>query len=411
MQLDQCEWPADIDEGRCGWMFRGLAPLVPFMKVPPRTVSILHVSQPVDGGVARCVADLAGDQVRRGWDVTVASPSAGRLPGWVHNAGAGHVHWAARREPGLSVFAEATALQRVAQRVGPLIVHLHSAKAGLAGRLAIRRRRPTIFQPHAWSVEAAEGRSRGVAAAWERWAARWTDVIVCVSTAEMRRGVDIGVPGLWQVVRNGVDLQAHRPYSDAEKNAARRRLALGDDPLVVCIARLSKQKGQDVLLDAWPRVLRQIPEARLVLVGEGPDRSALGLRAGPRVVFAGEREDVGEWFGAADVIAMPSRWEGMSLVMLEAMARGKSIVASDVAGASEALSGLGAIVPVEDPPSLARAIIQRLEDRALREAEGSAARERAESWYDLSRATAQIAAIYTKVLERVPLQGDAFHEI
>ena len=143
-----------------------------------------------------------------------------------------------------------------------------------------------------------------------------------MSEDERRLGEASGIRGAFRVVPNGVDLEAI-PFADAEERAAARaRLELGDGPLVVCVGRLSRQKGQDVLLDAWPQVTARVSDARLVLVGDGPEREALEARVSGETTLAGERDDVADWLAAADVVALPSRWEGMSLALLEAMARG-----------------------------------------------------------------------------------------
>ena len=364
-----------------------------------RGLSVLHVSQPTDGGVGRYVADLASEQVARGWDVAVASPAYGELAEWIAAQGARHIRWTAGRMPGPSSVLHAASLARIVEREDPDVVHLHSSSAGLSGRLAVRGRRPTIFQPHAWSFEAVGGPLRAAAAAWERKGARWATAIVCVSEAERRRGEEHGVRAHWLVVPNGVDLETFSEAPAAERAAARRRLELDDGPLVVCIGRLSRQKGQDVLFDAWPAVLARVGGAQLVLVGEGPDRTELERRAGEGVRLVGHRTDVDEWLAAADVVALPSRWEGMSIGMLEAMARGRSIVATDVPGALEALDDdAGAVVPPEDPAALADAIAVRLLDPDRAAAEGRRARQRAERNYDLRTTTARIAEAYDQVL-------------
>ena len=362
--------------------------------------SVLHVSQPTEGGVGRYVADLAADQVARGWDVAVASPTYGQLAARISAEGARHIPWTAGRMPGPSSVLHAVSLARIVEREGPDLVHLHSSSAGLSGRLAVRGRRPTIFQPHAWSFEAVGGPLRVAAAAWERRGARWATAIVCVSEAERLRGEEHGIRAHWLVVPNGVDLDAFSEAPAEVRAAARRGLELGDGPVVVCIGRLSRQKGQDVLLDSWPAVLARVADAQLVLVGDGPDASELHARAGHGVRLVGHREDVDEWLAAADVVALPSRWEGMSLGMLEAMARGRSIVATDVPGALEALADdAGAVVPPEDPAALAEAIAVRLLDAERAAAEGRRARQRAEQAYDLSTTTARIAEVYDEVLE------------
>ena len=361
--------------------------------------SVLHVSQPTEGGVGRYVTDLVADQVARGWEVGVASPTYGELSHRVAAAGARHIPWTAGRMPGPSSVLHARSLARIVERERPDLIHLHSSSAGLSGRLAVRGNRPTIFQPHAWSFEAVGGPLRTAAAAWERRGARWATMIVCVSEAERLRGEEHGIQARWLVIPNGVDLETYSEASNDERAAARGKLDLGDGPLVVCVGRLSRQKGQDVLLDAWPTVQARVAGAQLVLVGEGPDGKELRRRAGHGVRLVGHRKDVDEWLAAADVVALPSRWEGMSLGMLEAMARGRSIVATDVPGALEALGDeAGAVVPPEDPVALADAIATRLLDPGRAAAEGRRARQRAEQAYDIDTTTARIAEAYEQVL-------------
>jgi glycosyltransferase involved in cell wall biosynthesis len=365
----------------------------------PATLSVLHVTQPTIDGVAKSVLDLAADQVERGWTVAVASPGDREsFLAALDERGAEHHVWRAARSPGPAGVLEAARLARIVRRVHPDIVHLHSSKAGLAGRLAVRGRRPTVFQPHAWSFEAVGGMQRRAAVRWERTAARWTRAIVCVSEGERQRGEAQGIRGPFRVIPNGVDLTA---FSPADRSAARARLGLTEAPLVVCVGRLSPQKGQDVLLDAWPAVRERVPQARLALVGEGPDRDRLQREAPPEVVFTGYRSDVPDWLAAADVIAAPSRWEGMSLALLEAMAQGRSVVAADTTGAAEALGGAaGAIVPIEDRAALADALVQRLLDPAFAAAEGRAGRARVERHYDLRRALADVAELYAELAPR-----------
>ncbi len=117
----------------------------------------MHVSQPGDGGVAAVVVQLARDQVERGLDVVVAGPPPAALKPAVLTAGARFLDWDAKRSPGPGSVLEARALARVIAAEDPDLVHLHSSKAGLAGRLALRGRRPTLFQPHSWSFEALHG--------------------------------------------------------------------------------------------------------------------------------------------------------------------------------------------------------------------------------------------------------------
>jgi glycosyltransferase involved in cell wall biosynthesis len=362
---------------------------------------VLHVAQPTEGGVARCVLEFAAAQLRAGLDVTVACPPIGWLPAQLSTAGVPTRAWPAVRSPGPTVPAETGRLRRVVADAAPDLVHLHAAKAGLAGRLAVRGRLPTVFQPHAWSFEAVTGPLRAATIAWERLATRWSDVLVCVSEAERAAGAAAGVRmPRTAVVPNGVDLTRLTTAGPEERKVARAVLGLTPDvPLCVCIGRLARQKGQDVLLAAWPSVLQEVPDAELLLVGDGPDRAELQRTAPPRAQFAGGQADVLDWLAAADVVVAPSRWEGMALVPLEAMARARSVVVSDVAGMAEAVApGAGAIVPVGQTQPLAAAVASRLRDRAAADAEGRIGRKVVETQHDLARTVAGLDRAYADAL-------------
>ncbi len=341
---------------------------------------ILHVSQPLDAGVPAVVGSLVADQFRRGHDVHVACPSASVLTTRVHAAG-GTLHaWEATREPGSTVPREIRSLTRIIADVDPDVVVLHSSKASLVGRLAVRGGRPTVVVPHAWSFLAATGAVAAAVMAWERFASRWTDLVVCVSPAELDRGRAAGVLAPAVVIDNGTDLG---PVDARTPEQARAGLGLAEGPTVVCVGRLTRQKGQDLLLQAWPAVRDAVPGARLLLVGSGPDEAALRADAGADVVFTGHRNDVGALLCAADVVVVPSRWEGAPLVTLEAMAAARPVVGFDVDGVAHALGGTGIVVPPGAVPALSAGLVRLLTDPAYARGAGNAARQRVQQNFDL----------------------------
>jgi glycosyltransferase involved in cell wall biosynthesis len=374
-------------------------------------LTVLHVSQPVEGGVARVVTDLVRAQVRRGARVVVACPPGGALGPAAADRGAEVVPWAARRSPGPGLAREVRAAARMIRGVRPDLLHLHSAKAGLAGRLAARGRVPTVFQPHAWSYEAVSGPAAKAVVRWERGAARWADRLLCVSEDERDSGTRHGVRARWAVVPNGVDTEHFRPpLRRASVRAALPALSdLGDGtPLVVCVGRLCRQKGQDLLLRAWPAVAARLPEARLALVGDGPDHRRLLLGAPPGVLLTGPAADPLPWYQAADVVVQPSRWEGMALAPLEAMACGRPVVLTDVSGARQSVppaDTAGCVVPPDDPAALAAALLRLLTDPALRSAAGLRALSHTRAHHDVRDTTAAISALYAPLLPRRSPQG------
>lgn len=457
-------------------------------------LTVLHLAQPVEGGVARVVVDLARDQAASGARVVVGCPPEGPLAEAARAAGATVVPWHARRSPGAGLAAEVAGAARAVRESAPDLVHLHSAKAGLAGRLALRGRVPTVFQPHAWSYEAATGPLRAASVRWERYAARWAHRVLCVSEAERASGLAHGIAARWHVVRNGVDTRRFTPAvrqegvraelseafggrgagvggggrgagaeggsreADAgaegrgrgaqadgagraagESGQQERRGAgvpgagalgagalgpgllgpgaldpgvpavLGTGvPLVVCVGRLCRQKGQDLLLEAWPQVAARLPEARLVLVGDGPDAGVLRAAAPQGVLFAGAAADPVRWYQAADVVVQPSRWEGMALAPLEAMACGRPVVLTDVGGARECLPEADAahcVVPPGDAAALATALLRLLTDPVLRSAASLRALARVRERHDLRDTAAAVTALYAGLLAFPALAG------
>lgn len=364
---------------------------------------VLHLTQPVDGGVARVVTDLARAQLAAGLHVTVACPDSALADG-LSALGARVRRWEATRSPGPSLPGEVRRLVHLLDEVRPALVHAHSAKAGLAGRLAVRGRIPTVFQPHAWSFEAVGGTTAALALRWERFGARWAGRLMCVSEAERATGLRAGITGRWSVVPNGIDTERFRPGA---ADAVRARLLPDLEPaapLVVCVGRLCRQKGQDVLLRAWPDVVREVPGARLVLVGDGPDGERLRAGAPESVVFAGAVDDTVPWYRAADLVVLPSRWEGMALAPLEALACGRPVVVTEVDGARESLPEAFAarcLVPSDDPAGLARAVAGLLSDAPLRASLGEQGRRHVLSTHDVRRTAAAVADVYRDLLCQV----------
>lgn len=351
-----------------------------------KPLRVLHVSQPTEAGVAAVVQSYLSVSDP---DLThvVACPTEGDLSREVGLLGHQHVPWAASRSPGTQIFGETNSLRRIVRQVRPDIVHLHSSKAGLAGRLALRGTLPTVFQPHAWSFSAVGGLTGDLSLRWERAAQRWTHATVCVGHDERARGVSARIlrpghcTGNGYVLPNLID-PTRWPVTDRAE--ARRGLGLAvDTPLVVCVGRLCEQKGQDLLLQVWPRVRAALgeptaangpQEVGLVLVGDGPNRGSLSRSCPPGVRMVGSA-DPQPWYAAADVVVVPSRWEAMAVVPLEAQACARLVVATEVDGMRERLHPEQLIVPPGSPDALAEALIRALSDIQASTATGLLARQ------------------------------------
>lgn len=365
---------------------------------------VLHVAQSVETGVAHVLDDHLRHQARRGWQTVVACPQ-GSLATIAARAGAEVIPWNATREPSHVVLREMRDLGRIIRQVDPTLLHLHSAKAGLVGRLVVRGKRPTVFTPHAWSWLAAQGTTRTLARHWERVGARWADAVVCLSPAELDESKDARVPmAATRLIPNDVDVRSLRAVAPDSRHSARDRLGLPPDaPVAVCCARLVPQKGQDLLLEGWARVREMVPDARLILVGDGPDRPDLERAAAHTsgVHFAGAqpRSEAIAWMKAATVVVCPSRYEGMSLVPLEAASLGTPVVATKVQGMDSDLpEPARRLVPPSDPDALAVALGSALADPRVGDLAGRQAARWAEDQMGENRSVARTLALYDEVM-------------
>lgn len=350
--------------------------------------AVLHVTQAGDGGVGKVVAGLARFQDREGFRVEVAcdpdSPLAAELAG----AGLRVRPWVAARSPVRGVWREAASLSRIVEQARPDVVHAHSAKAGLVARLVVRGKVRTVFEPHAWSFWALPDWLAGVGRAWERAALRWTSRVICLSKAEAA-AIDLGDRAA--LIPNGVDTDWWCPRDRAE---SRRRLGVDEDKfLVVCVARVCWQKGQDVLIDAFRLLLDEQPGALLTLVGDGPTLPSIRERAaGLPVLTPGQVADPRDWYAAADLVVLPSRYEGGALSVLEVGAMERLMVATSVGSVTDD-PALAVLVPSNDPVRLAGVLGWLAEDLDLRTALARSARRRVLHRYQADEAYRRVTEL------------------
>jgi glycosyltransferase involved in cell wall biosynthesis len=203
-------------------------------------------------------------------------------------------------------------------------------------------------------------------------------------------------------IPNGVDVRRFAPAEPAERRRLRRALGLPPVPVVIYAGRLSPEKGVDVVVDAWAEARRRGVVATLCLVGDGPERGALERRARDHGVlgavrFAGPAADVAPWLHAADALVLPSRTEGLSVALLEAMACGLPVVATDVGGTREAAGGAAVLVPPGDPRALAEAVAAVLADPAQAQVLGEAARRRVLSRFGIGLVARRHLDLYREV--------------
>ncbi len=223
---------------------------------------------------------------------------------------------------------------------------------------------------------------------------------LAVSEAMRRELISRGVPG-WRiaVIENGVDTDGFAP---ADRVGARRRLGLDEAATIILVpARLEPRKGHTDFLAALASLAPSVPNMLALCAGGGPAQSALqalgnalGLEGVVR--WLGHRADMADLYAAADLVCLPSRVEGLPLVILEAMACGRVVVATDAGGVAEAIEDgvTGRVVAVSQPAALAQTLGDLLAHPAVRSRMETAARERAVACFDARRMVRRLTACY-----------------
>ncbi|WP_254897673.1 glycosyltransferase family 4 protein [Kitasatospora sp. NA04385] len=363
------------------------------------------------GGAEQGLVAMAPLLVRSGVDLHVAflKESPGGFQEELRAAGAG-VHPVLRG----SRRARVAALRAEFRRLRPDLVHTTLYESDVLGRTAaLGARVPVVsslvnsaYGPehlHArglspWKVRAAQAVDAVTAQGVRRFHAL-TEHVADVMAARLRvsrRRID--------VVPRGRDPQLLGGVTPQRRARVRAELGLAEEvPVVLAAARQQYQKGLDVLVSAWPRVRAARPDAVLLLAGSRGSETArleeLAAATGG-VRFLGPRDDVFDLMAAAEVFAVPSRWEGLGSAAMEAMGVGVPLVCADVPALRETVGSAecALLVPPQRPEELAAALVRALEERGEALVRAKAARTRFLAGYTLEQVSARMVGFYGRAL-------------
>jgi glycosyltransferase involved in cell wall biosynthesis len=291
-----------------------------------------------------------------------------------------------------------SALRKIIRSVRPDLVHLHSSKAGVLGRIAARQEAvPAVFTAHGWAFAEGVGLARKMIAVPAEWmAARFGGHIITVSQydAELARRYRICRDDRLTVVRNGLPDIGHERAT---------HMAAGE-PHITMVARFSPQKDHETLI----RAFAMIPKAimwRASLVGDGPTRCAMQqmvncLNLGDRVQLIGARDDIPRVLASSSVFVLASHYEGFPISIIEAMRAGLPVIATNVGGVSEAVlhEKTGYLVGRRSVQELSDALLRLVENPSLRGAFGAAGRERYSSEFTDAAMWLRIRGVYRRAL-------------
>ncbi|MEM6757487.1 MAG: glycosyltransferase family 4 protein [Planctomycetota bacterium] len=356
-------------------------------------------------GTERHMLDLAGALASRGVDASIGNPAGTPLAERAHAAGLPHLD--VPRGPAVDLPA-ARQLAGLLKRGDLDLIHAHNGRAMLIGAVATRLagRGALVATQHFLtpSRSARRGPKAWLANALHRWVAGRVDRQVAISSAVLDAMIARGdAPAdRCRLVRNGIP--SPQLPAGFEAAATRREFGLTPDaPLVVTAARLVPEKSIGVLIDAMRRVVERIPEAVCLIAGTGSLEGELSRRidnAGlvDRVRLLGFRRDVHALIAAGDVFALPSAAEPFGLVLLEAMALGRPVVATDHGGPRDIVTpDTGRLVTADDPDAMGDALATLLADRSSADASGRAGRDRYRAEFTVDRMADEMLAVYREV--------------
>ena len=293
------------------------------------------------------------------------------------------------------------------------VVHTHSSKTGILGRLAGRLAGVplVVHTVHGYAFPAARHRAERLFYLALEWlGARLCDkMIVLKEDDRVLARQRLGMPDQRLfLLPNGVDTERFRPRPPDERRRLREtHLDIGADTIAVgMVGRLWRQKNPDCFVTAAAQVVRNTgADVRFFLLGDGELRESLEQRIaelglGDRVRILGWREDVPEVLPALDLFVLPSRWEGLSLAILEALSCGLPVVVSDIPGNRDLveIERDGLTFPDDDAQALAAALLRLSSDEMLRLEFGRAGREKILRDYRLERRIEQIRDVYLRLL-------------
>ena len=293
------------------------------------------------------------------------------------------------------------------------IVHTHNSKAGFIGRLAAKLAGiPVIIHTvHGFAFHDQEPLWRRILFKdLERLASHWCDKMIFISQPLVQWALQERIAGMDKMIKiySGIETDRFRPASQEEENKARKEWNLGkQDRVIGIVSKLWQGKGHDTLIKAFFRLHKQIKGAKLIIVGEGALEEKLRILVGEYglqddVIFTGFQMDVSRAISTFDVAVLPSLFEGMGRVLLEAMAMEKPVVATRVGGIPDLVEhGInGLLVPPDDDHELAEAIKKILNDKNLAEKMGKSGRKKIKNQFSSDFMTKSIEKVYKDILTK-----------
>lgn len=376
-------------------------------------IKILHVTSTTTGGSAFSLLLLLRYLDRKVFDVSVAMPPDGPFYCDIVKTEVKVYPLMISRQPFRYCNVRGFWQLRKILREGMFdIVHTHTSVGGFLGRIAAKSVGIpcVIWTIHGWAFNYSYGTfvQRRFFKTIEKFLDRFTDHYVAVSRNMLEVGIQTRVTTSEKVSVIYHGIEADKYEIRDRHSSLRKELGIGEDiPIVGNIGRIEPQKAVDDFLKAAKSVKNQIPNAKFLVVGDGPlrnDMERLSIQLGIEgdVIFTGWKKNVKEYMDVMDVVCIPSLWEALPFLLLEAMAMKKPIVATSVGGIPEVVDNgkTGILIPPSRPEDMARAIINLIGNKRIAEEMGEAGKQRVRQLFSIEQMIMHYEKLYFDLLKK-----------
>ena len=390
----------------------------------PGSLSILMIApqfRPLIGGYERAAERLSLELVRQGHEVTVIAERRDRR--WLDTE---FLHglkirrlWCVYR-PGLHMLTSLAsyACYMIWRRSEYDLIHVHQygSHAALAVALGGLLKKPVVLKLTSTSREGIGSNQAG--RTWKDRVVtallRKVDLCIAPTGLAENEAIRFGIAAeRIAVIPNGIDITVYKPCEATERERLRARLGLTTEQTALYMGRLSYAKNPEGLIDAWATLHANMPDARLLIVGDGPLRASVERRIqryqlGDVITLVGEQVNTPEWYAVADMFVLPSHYEGLSNSLIEAMSCGLPVVSTRVSGSTEILEACdaGELVEINDMEGLASAMSRMLGDPARSRQRGDVARRYVEHRMAVTTVASDMVERYWSLLDVSPWSSE-----
>lgn len=342
-------------------------------------IKVLHITQTTIGGTPEYIKLFFNHIDKEKYEIYLACPSYGPLKEEIEKLGV--IVYPIEMKHDISIKDDLKAfwnLKKLIAEVKPDLVHLHSSKAGVLGKLASYVNKvPVIYNAHGWSFSMdISNFKKYIYILIERFTSKFCDVIVNISNYEymLAKQYKIAPDNKMITIHNGIDTNKFDSYNMHLKEDILKELGIPNNAFIIgMVARISAQKDPVKFVNIAQRICERIDNAYFVLVGDGEQRAKIEniiseYKLNDRIKITGWVNDVNKYLSIFDIAILTSRWEGFGLVIAEYMAASKPVVASNIGGIPELIADKynGDLVNLDDIDGFVQSILILSKDEELR---------------------------------------------